>query len=160
MPDFVLRAHRPGDLGWIVFRHGELYAREYGWGARFEALVAEIAARFLREFDAARESCWIAERDGERIGSVCVVRIDDAEAKLRLLLVEPSARGLGVGAALIDACVGFARAAGYRRLTLWTDSALETARRLYAGAGFRCVRQERDESYAEGRTAEIWMRDL
>ena len=138
LPDQVLlRSHGPGDLGWIVERHGALYAAERGWGGLFEALVAEVCAEFLRGFDPARERCWIAERDGLRLGCVFLVKGDEAGvARLRMLLVEPSARGLGLGRRLVAECVAFASERGYRELTLWTQSVLESARRLYAAAGF------------------------
>src|SRR5262249_9784455 len=114
-----LRPHRPGDMGWIVSRHGALYAQEYGWGERLEALCAEIAAAFLRNFDADRERCWVAERDEEPLGTVMLVKETAQVARLRLLLVEPKARGLGVGMQLVEECIGFAREAGYRKITLW-----------------------------------------
>src|SRR5690606_22757019 len=132
----VLRAPRPGDLGWVVQAHGELYAREYGFDAEFEALVAGIAAKFLRTSDPEREKAWIAEVDGERAGSVLLVRRSATVAQLRLLLVHPDARGLGVGGRLADACIAFARAQGYRRLVLWTQSNLVAARAIYASRGF------------------------
>jgi DNA-binding MarR family transcriptional regulator/predicted GNAT family N-acyltransferase len=153
----LLRAHGPGDIGWIVERHGALYAAERGWGAPFEALVGEVCAGFLRDFDPARERCWIAERDGLRLGSVFLARSEDeGTAKLRMLLVEPSARGLGLGRRLVDECVSFARSCGYRELTLWTQSVLEAARRIYAAAGFRLVRSEPHARFGVPLVGETW----
>lgn len=137
----VLRRHRPGDIGWVLERHGAFYAEAYGFDSGFEALVAEILARFLRDYDPENEACWIAERDGERVGSVFVVRADAATAKLRLLLVEPEARGLGVGKRLVETVIDFARARGYRRLVLWTNDVLTTAGALYRKLGFRLVEE-------------------
>ena len=151
-----LRAHRPGDIGWVVQRHGELYAREYGWNEEFEALVAEIAAKFIRDLDPARERCWIAERDGVRLGCIFLVAEDRQTAKLRLLLVEPEARGLGLGGRLIEECVAFARAAGYRRIVLWTQDNLDAARHLYARFGFRKTAQEAHRSFGKDLVAETW----
>ena len=152
-----LRAHRPGDIGWVVQRHGELYAREYGWNEEFEALVADIASKFIRDLDPARERCWIAERDGVRLGCIFLVADDRQTAKLRLLLVEPEARGLGLGRRLIDECVGFARASGYRRVVLWTQANLDAARHLYTMAGFRKTAQESHRSFGKDLVAETWM---
>src|SRR5579871_3473764 len=136
---YALRTHQPGDLGWIVRTHGLLYAREYGYDARFEAIVARIAADFLDRFDPAHERCWIAEIDGENVGSVCLVKKSATVAKLRLLIVDPQARGLGIGRRLVDECIHFARQAGYRTITLWTHGQLTAARRIYQSAGFACV---------------------
>lgn len=153
---YLLRPHQPGDMGWVIHRHGALYAEEYGWDERFEALVAKIAAGFIQKFDARRERCWIAERDGAIVGSVFLVKQSGRVAKLRLLLVEPSARGLGIGARLVDECVRFARQAGYRKITLWTQSMLDAARHIYRKAGFRVVKRERHQSFGLKLTGETW----
>jgi len=155
-----LREHKPGDIGWIVQKHGELYAQEYGWNTDFEALVAEICAKFLRQVDPAVERCWIAERNGVRVGCIMLVRHSRTVAKLRLLLVDPSQRGLGVGNALISECLAFARAVGYRKITLWTQSILAAARKLYEGHGFRKVASEAHESFGAKLVAETWDLDL
>ena len=146
---YVIRGPRPGDLGWIVHRHGVLYDEEYGWDARFEALVAAIVAGFVAHYDRARERCFIAERDGAIAGSVFVVKKTQRVAWLRLLLVEPGARGLGIGARLVDECIRFARAAGYRQLELWTNSVLVAARRIYERAGFTLVSSGRHRSFGK-----------
>jgi DNA-binding MarR family transcriptional regulator/predicted N-acetyltransferase YhbS len=154
--EIALRSHRPGDLGWVVERHGALYAEEYGWDERFEALVAAIVARFVKHFDAARERCWIAEIDGERVGAVLVVKQSRSTAKLRLLIVEPAARGRGLGRRLVEECIAFARAKGYRKLALWTQSNLATARAIYKRCGFRLVRKERHSSFGADLVGEFW----
>jgi DNA-binding MarR family transcriptional regulator/N-acetylglutamate synthase-like GNAT family acetyltransferase len=151
-----LRAHRPGDIGWVVHRHGALYFREYGWDQRFEALVAGIAKDFIDNLDPQRERCWIAEIAGKPIGSVFVVKQNRTTAKLRLLLVEPEARGQGVGKRLVAECIAFARAKGYRKLVLWTQSNLEAARAIYKAAGFRRTKAERHRSFGYDLTGEYW----
>jgi DNA-binding MarR family transcriptional regulator/N-acetylglutamate synthase-like GNAT family acetyltransferase len=155
-PAFLLRSHRPGDIGWVVSRHGAVYAQEYGWNISFEALVAEITAQFIRSFNAAREHCWIADVDGEPAGSVFLVKSTDEVAKLRLLLVDKRARGLGIGRALTEQCIGFAREKGYRRLLLWTQSILVAARDIYRRAGFRLIAEEPHHSFGVDLVGETW----
>lgn len=159
-PPYLLRPHQPGDMGWVVHRHGVLYAEEHRYDEQFEALVASIVAEFIQNVDAKHERCWIAERDGEIVGSVFLVKKSATIAKLRLLLVEPKARGLGIGRRLVDECVSFARQAGYKRITLWTQSHLDSARRIYKSAGFRLVRQKRHHSFGLDLVAETWDLDL
>jgi DNA-binding MarR family transcriptional regulator/GNAT superfamily N-acetyltransferase len=157
---YVIRPPQPGDMGWVVHRHGLLYAQEYGYDEQFEALVARIVADFVDHFDPRRERCWIAERDGEIVGSVFLVRKSATVAKLRLLLVEPAARGLGIGGRLLRECVAFARLAGYRKITLWTQNDLYAARHLYKRAGFHIVGKEAHQSFGKDLVAETWELDL
>ena len=158
--DYVLRPPQPGDLGWVVHRHGAVYADEYGYDEEFEALVAEIVAHFVQHYDRKWERCWIAERDGENVGCVFVVKKSPSVAQLRLLLVEPAARGGGLGTRLVGECVRFAREAGYRRLVLWTQSELGAARRLYHAAGFHPTRKQRHHSFGKDLVAETWQLEL
>jgi ribosomal protein S18 acetylase RimI-like enzyme len=156
----VLRDPRPGDLGWVVQAHGELYAREFGYTTEFEALVADIAAKYLRKFDPAWDKGWIAEVDGERVGSVFVVRKSRTVAQLRLLILLPHARGLGLGGRLTDECIAFAQARGYRKMMLWTQSHLQAARAIYRSRGFERVQSEDYHGYGQDLTSEIWERKL
>jgi DNA-binding MarR family transcriptional regulator/GNAT superfamily N-acetyltransferase len=157
---YILRPPRSGDMGWIVSRHGALYGEEYGWDERLEALCAEIVAAFVRNFDAKRERCWIAERDGENVGSVLLVKDTEEIARLRLLLVEPKARGLGIGARLVEECVRFAREARYKKITLWTHSVLTAARHIYEQAGFKLVDSSKHNEFGKVLTGETWDLDL
>ena len=154
---YLLRAQQPGDMGWVVSRHGALYAQEYHYDERFEALVAGIVAEFIKRFDPKHERCWIAERNGERLGSVFLVRKSATVSKLRLLLVEPSARGLGIGRRLVEECVRFARQVGYRKIVLWTQSELKVARAIYQKTGFELAGQEKHDSWGrKNLVAETW----
>ncbi|MGJ5179958.1 bifunctional helix-turn-helix transcriptional regulator/GNAT family N-acetyltransferase [Bradyrhizobium oligotrophicum] len=156
----LLRSHRPGDIGWIISRHGAVYAEEYGWDISFEALVAEIGAQFIKRYDPAREHCWIAELAGEPVGSIFLVKGSDDVGKLRLLLVEKKARGLGVGRALTEQCIRFAREKNYKTVELWTQSILTAARDIYARAGFRKVAEEPHASFGVQLMGETWRLDL
>jgi DNA-binding MarR family transcriptional regulator/GNAT superfamily N-acetyltransferase len=157
---YLLRQHQPGDMGWVVHRQGILYAEEYGWDETYEGLAAEIVAQFIKNYDPKRERCWIAEKDGVRVGAVFVAKASEEVAKLRLLHVEAEARGLGIGKRLVEECLRFARHAGYRKMTLWTQSNLHAARHIYKQAGFRVVREEQHHSFGKDLMAETWELDL
>ncbi len=159
-PPTVIRPHRPGDIGWIVHRQALLYWREYRWDDRFEGLIAGIAGDFLNTHDPRREHCWVAERDGDILGSVFLVRVDDELAKLRMLYVESLARGEGLGRRLVEECIAFARAAGYRRMTLWTNDILVAARRIYETTGFSLVSEEPHHSFGHDLVGQVWERPL
>jgi GNAT superfamily N-acetyltransferase len=153
---FTLRTHQVGDIGWIVHRHGVLYARECGWGTPFEALIADLGAKFLRNFDAGRERCWIAEKDGSRVGSVLLMKVSEETAQLRLLLVEPEARGLGIAKRLVDECIAFARASGYRKLMLVTHASLDAAQHIYVKAGFHAMDTPPPAHFGEPEPRRAW----
>jgi DNA-binding MarR family transcriptional regulator/GNAT superfamily N-acetyltransferase len=159
---YLLRPHQPGDMGWVVYRHGTLYCQEYGWDEQFEALVAEIVAKFIQDYEPKQERCWVAEKDGENVGSVFLVRHRERDrvAKLRLLLVEPNARGLGIGTRLVDECVRFARRVGYKTVTLWTNDVLLAARHIYEKAGFNVVSRESHHSFGHDLVGETWEIEL
>lgn len=159
-PGYILRDPQPGDLGWVIYRQALLYAQEYGWNNEFEALVAEIIAKYVHDFNPKRERCWIAEKSGKMVGSVFVVRQDDATAKLRLLYVDACARGLGIGGRLVDECLRFARQAGYKRMILWTNSVLTGARRIYDRAGFELIEEEPHHSFGQDLIGQVLARDL
>jgi DNA-binding MarR family transcriptional regulator/GNAT superfamily N-acetyltransferase len=157
---YVLRDPMPGDMGLVVANQAVVYAREYGWNSEYEALVAEIVAKFIRDFDRTCERCWIAEKDGKMVGSVFIVRQDETTAKLRLLYVDAGARGLGIGRRLVDECLRFARQVGYKRMMLWTNSVLADARRIYEKAGFRLEEEEKHHSFGKDLVGQVWARDL
>lgn len=160
VPTYILRDPQPGDMGWVIHRQGALYAEEYGWSIEFEALVAEIVVKYMRDYDPASDRCWIAEKDGKIVGSVFLVRHDETTAKLRLLYVEPSARGLGIGRRLVEECMRHARLLGYRRMVLWTNAGLDAARHIYEKAGFALIEEERHHSFGKDLTGQIFARDL
>lgn len=157
---YVLRPPASGDFGWVVERHGVLYQQEYGWNEQFEGLVAGIVSSFIKNYDPKRERCWIAERAGDRVGCLFLVKESDTIARLRLMLVEPSARGLGIGKRLVDECLRFARSAGYRKIVLWTNDVLAAARHIYEKAGFRLVEQEAHRSFGHDLIGETWELEL
>jgi DNA-binding MarR family transcriptional regulator/GNAT superfamily N-acetyltransferase len=151
-----LRSHQPGDMGWVVARHGALYAAEYGWSSHIEAITAEIVSGFLKTSDPARERCWIAEMDGEPVGSIFLVRDSDEVARIRLLIVDPKGRGLGIGRMLVEASIAFARNAGYRKITLWTHAVLTAARAIYQKQGFRLIEQWVHDDFGKPESSETW----
>ena len=157
---YVLRPHLPGDMGWIIRRQTQLYAQEHGWNGSFESMLAEIAGKFVANYDPRRERCWIAERNGEIAGSVFLVQASKGTGQLRMLYVEPSARGLGIGQRLVEECIGDARAKGYKKLMLWTNDILVSARKIYIAAGFRLVKEERHDSFGKKLVGQYWIRDL
>lgn len=152
----VLRDPKPGDMGWVVQQHGEIYASEYGWNSEFEAIVASIVSKYLKDFQPDSEKCWIAELDGERVGAVFVVRKTASVARLRMLILNRQARGLGLGGRLVDECIQFARSKGYKKMQLWTNSCLDAARALYAKRGFRLLRSEPYHAFGHDLVGETW----
>lgn len=157
---FILRPHQPGDMGWIIRRQTQLYANEFGWDGTFEAMLAEIAGKFIAKFDPKSDNCWIAERNGEMVGSVFLVRANKTTGQLRLLYVESSARGLGIGQRLVETCIEDARAKGYKKLMLWTNDILVSARKIYIAAGFRLIKEEKHDSFGKKLVGQFWSLDL
>jgi GNAT superfamily N-acetyltransferase len=160
MATTIRRLERPGDLGWVVMAHGQIYGAEFGWDTRFEGLVARIVADYAADHDPSHEAAWIAERDGRRVGCVFCVAAGEHTARLRILLVDPAARGQGVGRRLVETCLDFARTAGYQRITLWTNDVLTAARRIYRATGFTLVDEERHDSFGHHLVGQNWVRDL
>jgi GNAT superfamily N-acetyltransferase len=159
-PPYRLRSPHPADLGWVVARHATLYAQEYGWGDPFEGMCAQIVADFIANYDPARERCWIAERNGKTVGSVFLVKDSDDGARIRLLLVDPMARSLGIGMRLVEECISFARQAGYRKITLWTHSVLTAARNIYQRTGFKLVDSKPHSNWGKEVVGETWELEL
>lgn len=157
---FILRAPRAGDYGWVVQKHGELYFKEYNWNEEFEGLVAGIIADFIKNFDQERERCWIAEKDGKNVGAVFLVKQTEKVAKLRLLIVDPETRGLGIGQKLVHQCTEFARQKGYKKITLWTNSVLSAARRIYEKEGYKLIKEESHHSFGHDLISQTWELDL
>ena len=157
---FTLRSHQPGDMGWIIRRQTQLYASEFGWDGSFEAMLADIAGKFVAKFNPRTDNCWIAERNGEIAGSVFLVPASKGTGQLRMLYVEPSARGLGIGQHLVEECIGDARTKGYKKLMLWTNDILVSARKIYIAAGFRLVKEERHDSFGKKLVGQFWLLDL
>lgn len=157
---YILRPHQPGDMGWVIYRHGVLYSQEYGWDEQFEALVASICVKFLQKFDSKRERCWIAEKDGQIVGSVFLVKHTKKIAQLRMLYVEPFTRGLGIGRRLVDECIRFSRQTGYKKIILWTQSNLSAARHIYEATGFKILKKEPHHSFGHDLVSEIWELEL
>jgi DNA-binding MarR family transcriptional regulator/N-acetylglutamate synthase-like GNAT family acetyltransferase len=153
---YILRPHQPGDMGWVIYRHGVLYSQEYGWDEQFEALVASICVKFLQKFDPKRERCWIAEKDGDIVGSVFLVKHSKNIAQLRMLYVEPFTRGLGIGRRLVDECIRFSRQIGYKKIILWTQSNLSAARHIYEATGFKIIKKEPHHIFGHDLVSEIW----
>ncbi len=153
---YLLRSPRPGDMGWVIYRHGTLYCQEYGWDERFEALVTGVVADYMKHHDPARESCWIAEKDGKNVGCVFLVRHSDEIAKLRLLIVEPETRGSGIGARLVEECIRFARQSGYKKMQLWTNSCLHSARKIYERFGFQLIEESPHDMFGENLIGQTW----
>ncbi|MFX0117110.1 MAG: GNAT family N-acetyltransferase, partial [Candidatus Hodarchaeota archaeon] len=153
---FFLRTHQSGDMGWVTYRHGVIYSQEYGWNEEFEALVSQIVADFIKNYDPKRERCWIAEMDGEPVGSVFLVQENKTTAKLRLLLVEPKARGLGLGTRLVEECIRFSKKCGYKKIVLWTNNVLADARRIYIKKGFKLIEEEKHHSFGHDLIGENW----
>ena len=157
---YILRPPKPGDYGWVIQKNGEVYAAEYGWNEEYEGLVAEIVANFIKNYDPQRERCWIAEKDGENVGSVFLVKADETTAKLRVLIVDPTARGIGLGQRLVSECTNFARQAGYKKITLWTNSVLTAARNIYEKEGYKLIKSEPHHAFGHDLISQTWELEL